>query len=178
MRPRLRGLRRTREVEAVARARPGGIEMLPGVRTRAREVPGARRPRRVGPVSAAEVALHQAVRGLGGVDGRPLHRVGRGAGVPHRMAQRRRHLRAHPRRPPAGDGPRALRRRPRDRHRRDLVQEGPQVPHGRGGPRQGLPDLGRGGWSKEVLRRFLKEELTREQRLSIEVVTADGYRWI
>lgn len=35
-----------------------------------------------------------------------------------------------------------------------------------------------GGWSKEVLRRFLKEELTREQRLSIEVVTADGYRWI
>ena len=73
MRPRLRGLRRTREVEAVARARPGGIEMLPGVRTR------------------------------------------------------------------------ALRWRPQDRHRRDLVQEGPQVPHGRGGPRQGLPDLGRGG---------------------------------
>lgn len=35
-----------------------------------------------------------------------------------------------------------------------------------------------GGWSKEELRRFLKEELTREQRLSIEVVTADGYRWI
>lgn len=29
-----------------------------------------------------------------------------------------------------------------------------------------------------MLRRFLKEELTREQRLSIEVVTADGYRWI
>lgn len=34
------------------------------------------------------------------------------------------------------------------------------------------------GWSKEVLRRFLKDELTREQRLSIEVVTADGCRWI
>lgn len=34
------------------------------------------------------------------------------------------------------------------------------------------------GWSKEVLRRFLKEELTREQRLSIEMVTADGCRWI
>ena len=34
------------------------------------------------------------------------------------------------------------------------------------------------GWSKEVLRRFLKEELTREQRLGIEVVTADGCRWI
>ena len=34
------------------------------------------------------------------------------------------------------------------------------------------------GWSKDVLRRFLKDELTREQRLGIEVVTADGCRWI
>lgn len=34
------------------------------------------------------------------------------------------------------------------------------------------------GWGKEVLRRFLRDELTREQRLSIEVVTADGCRWI
>lgn len=34
------------------------------------------------------------------------------------------------------------------------------------------------GWSKDVLRRFLKEELTREQRLGVEVVTADGCRWI
>ena len=34
------------------------------------------------------------------------------------------------------------------------------------------------GWSKDVLRRLLKEELAREQRLGIEVVTADGCRWI
>ncbi len=34
------------------------------------------------------------------------------------------------------------------------------------------------GWSREALRWFLKEELTREQGLGIEVVTADGRRWI
>lgn len=34
------------------------------------------------------------------------------------------------------------------------------------------------GWSKDVLRRFLRDELTREQRGGIEVVTADGCRWI
>ncbi|MCL1848048.1 MAG: ISL3 family transposase [Coriobacteriia bacterium] len=33
------------------------------------------------------------------------------------------------------------------------------------------------GWSKDVLNRFL-DEMTREQRRAIEVVTADGCRWI
>lgn len=34
------------------------------------------------------------------------------------------------------------------------------------------------GWSKEVLRGFFRDELSREQRRGIEVVTADGCRWM
>lgn len=34
------------------------------------------------------------------------------------------------------------------------------------------------GWSKEVLRGFFRDELAREQRRGIEVVTADGCRWM
>lgn len=117
-------------------------------------------------------------RNINSMDGRTCHRVGRGAGKSHRMAYRRRLLQAvyddlqRATGPARFDG---VRRIGTDEtsfkkgHRYLMVV----VDHDRG-----CLVWAAEGWSKEVLRWFLKEELTREQGLGIEVVTADGCRWI
>ena len=114
---------------------------------------------------------------LGGVAGGPLHRLGGLRARPRRVAQRGRRVQARLRR--AGGRARRLevRRRAPHRHRRDVVQEGPQVRHGGRRPRPRLPHWAHEGTGKDVLNLFL-DELTREQRRAIEVVTADGARWI
>ena len=87
------------------------------------------------PLGAARGALHARLRGLGGVAGGPLHRLGGLRARPRRVAQRGRRVQARLRR--AGGRARRLevRRRAPHRHRRDVVQEGPQVRHGGRRPR-------------------------------------------
>ena len=151
------------------------LGLLPGVRALQGALPGARVAPRPS-LGAARGALHARLRGLGGVAGGPLHRpgglelarvewhsVGACAGASTPSWSRARRL--------------EVRRRAPHRHRRDVVQEGPQVRHGGRRPRPRLPHLGHEGTGKDVLNLFL-DELTREQRRAIEVVTADGARWI
>lgn len=149
--PRMRqGLRLLRHGEprgpqAVEGDGPGALGLLPGVRALQGALPGARRAHRGRPLGAARGALHARLRGLGGVAGGPLHRLGGLRARPRRVARRGRRVQARLRR--AGGRARRLevRRRAPHRHRRDVVQEGPQVRHGGRRPRPRLPHLGARG---------------------------------
>ena len=109
------------------------------------------------PLGAAQLALHARLRGLGGVPRGALHGLRGLRARSRRVAQRRRHLQARLRRARGGARRLEVRRRAPHRHRRDLVQEGPQVHHGGRRPRPRLPDLGarghRQGGARAVPRR-------------------------
>ena len=62
--------------QAVEGDGPGALGLLPGVRALQGALPGARRAHRGRPLGAARGALHARLRGLGGVAGGPLHRLG------------------------------------------------------------------------------------------------------
>ena len=121
-------------------------------------------------------ALHARLRGLGGVAGGPLHRLGGLRSSPASSGTAWAACRRVYAELEAARGPEVRRRAPH-RHRRDVVQEGPQVRHGGRRPTARLPHLGARGHRQDVLNLFL-DELTREQRRAIEVVTADGARRI
>ena len=102
--PRMRqGLRLLRHGEprgpqAVEGDGPGALGLLPGVRALQGALPGARRAHRGRPLGAARGALHARLRGLGGVAGGPLHRLGGLRARPRRVAQRGRRVQARLRR--------------------------------------------------------------------------------
>lgn len=98
-----------------------------------------------GAVGAPQVALHARLRELGRVPcGAVLH-VRRRQDSAGRVAQRGRDLQARLRRDRGPEGRGQVRRPAQDRHRRNKLQEGPQVPHRRRRPRPGMPRLGARG---------------------------------
>ena len=118
-------------------------------------MPGARRQGRGGPLGAHAVEqVHQRARGPGRLARAPhVQERARGADA-RRLAHGGRNLQASLRRPRGPRRPRPLRRAQEHRHRRDQLQEGPQVHDRGGGPRPQQGRVGREGPRQETAQRL------------------------